>query len=92
MFLLRLASVPSGWGGTHPESQGMSEQHGAIEIACRDCGGTNVSRDAWANWSVERQRWELGNVFDDGFCHTCDEEARLIERPVGLERRAVDLG
>lgn len=68
----------------------VEEQATPIEIACRDCGGTNVSRDAWAHWSVERQKWVLGVVFDYGYCHRCDEEARLIERPVGSGPSAID--
>lgn len=52
-----------------------------IQIYCSHCKGTNVMRDAWAEWNVELQQWELGNVFDAGFCEDCDGEARLEERP-----------
>lgn len=60
---------------------------GKIDIICGTCGGRNVSRDAWANWSVTQQDWELGAVFDYGHCHDCDGESRLEEVPVVEERR-----
>lgn len=53
-----------------------------IQIACRDCGSTKVTRDAWAEWDVKRQTWVLGAVFDYGYCHRCNEEAKLIELPI----------
>lgn len=43
-----------------------------IEIACGWCGGTDVARDAWAEWDVERQDWVLGRVMDDGWCFACE--------------------
>ena len=52
----------------------------AIQIVCGECGGSDVVRDAWAEWDEERQEWVLANVFDDGFCNTCGGEVRLEER------------
>lgn len=53
-----------------------------IEIACKECGSTDVRRDAWAIWDTENQEWGLGEVFDQGFCSKCEGEAKLIEREV----------
>lgn len=53
-----------------------------IRIVCGSCGSTNVARDAWAEWDEERQEWVLQAVFDAGFCHRCEEEAKLIEVPL----------
>ena len=50
-----------------------------IDIVCGECGGSNVSRDAWADWSVEEQDWVLGAVFDYGHCQDCDGESSLEE-------------
>ena len=50
-----------------------------IDIICRDCGGNNVCRDAWAVWDTDEQDWVLGAVFDDGHCEDCECEARLEE-------------
>ena len=55
---------------------------GKIDIICGTCGGRNVSRDAWADWSITKQEWELGGVFDYGHCHDCDGESRLVEIPL----------
>ena len=52
----------------------------AIEIICTECGGTDVVRDAWAAWDAGRQEWVLANVFDDGFCRTCERAVTLAER------------
>lgn len=54
----------------------------AARIVCSWCRSDRVSRDAWADWDVERQAWVLGEVFDDGYCHRCECEARLIEKPL----------
>lgn len=52
-----------------------------IEIFCTTCQGTDVRRDAWAEWDTEKQEWVLGAIFDAGHCETCGGEARLEERP-----------
>ena len=51
-----------------------------IEYACERCGGTAVTRDAWAEWDVRRQSWELSAMFDFAFCHSCHRATRLVER------------
>lgn len=50
-----------------------------LAIVCRDCGSTEVSRDAWANWDAVTQEWVLGAVFDQGWCHACHYESKLAE-------------
>ncbi len=55
-----------------------------IQIACAECGSTEVSRDAWADWDVERQAWVLGWVFDDGHCHRCERGVSLVEVELAL--------
>jgi hypothetical protein len=42
-----------------------------------------VTRDAWAEWNLERQAWTLSEIFDFAFCHTCHRETRLDKRQVG---------
>jgi hypothetical protein len=53
-----------------------------ITIVCASCGGSNVMRDAWAEWDDSKQEWVLGTVFDAGFCADCDGESRLEEKPL----------
>ncbi|MBI1214111.1 MAG: hypothetical protein GC190_21825 [Alphaproteobacteria bacterium] len=39
--------------------------------------------DAYAEWNVEAQRWEVANTFDKGaFCNRCDGETTLDWVPV----------
>lgn len=56
-----------------------------ITIVCAECGSTDVSRDAWADWDTTTQEWVLGTVFDDAYCHACAGEARLEEQPLGTD-------
>jgi hypothetical protein len=49
---------------------------------CARCGGTNVLRDAWAEWDDETQTWVLNNVFDQAYCEDCDGETSLEEVPL----------
>jgi hypothetical protein len=50
-----------------------------LDFVCRDCGGNNVTRDAWAEWDIEIQDWVLGSAFDYAFCHDCEAETTLEE-------------
>jgi len=50
-----------------------------IQVLCKHCGSTNISRDAWSNWNVDGQQWELRTVFDHAHCHECDGETTLVE-------------
>ena len=58
-----------------------------IDIICRKCGSRDVRRDAWAAWNVEKQDWELAEVFDAGFCATCDQEQSLDEVEIPQDTR-----
>ena len=57
----------------------MSTNSKRIAIVCAYCGSNNVSRDAFADWDVAAQRWELRTVYDQAHCHHCDGETRLKE-------------
>lgn len=49
-------------------------------MVCAQCGSTQVTRDAWAEWSVDEQDWQLGAVFDYAFCHRCERSTRIEEK------------
>ncbi len=63
-----------------------------IEHACARCGAVAVTRDAWAEWSVECQRWVLSEVFDFAFCHQCARETQLVARPAGANGKEAEKG
>jgi hypothetical protein len=46
-----------------------------VEPACRDCGSTNLTRDAFAAWDRESQHWELSAIYQSTTCHACDAES-----------------
>ncbi|MFD1612783.1 hypothetical protein ACFSCW_13325 [Sphingomonas tabacisoli] len=50
-----------------------------VTFVCNMCGGTSVTRDAWAEWDVASQDWVLGAAYDYAFCHDCEKETRLVE-------------
>jgi hypothetical protein len=46
------------------------------KYVCEDCGSDNCRSDAYADWNVETQQWELGQVFpiDGMICNACGEQ------------------
>ena len=44
---------------------------------CKRCGSERVVRDAWACWNRASGLWELEHVFDDEYCHSCEEQTHL---------------
>ncbi|QIG78962.1 hypothetical protein [Stakelama tenebrarum] len=58
----------------------MGEEADRIEYICATCGGTAVTREAWAEWNVTAQTWVLCDIFDFAFCHLCHRETRLTAR------------
>ncbi|MFZ5746411.1 MAG: hypothetical protein ACOY45_02005 [Pseudomonadota bacterium] len=56
-----------------------------LEYACDRCGGTAVTREAWAEWDVPSQQWLLADLFDYAFCHRCHRRTTLTERAAGTE-------
>ena len=50
---------------------------------CSNCGSDQVVSDAWAEWSIETQQWELGEVFDHTFCLACETECGLVTKDTG---------
>ncbi|WP_305097880.1 hypothetical protein [Croceibacterium aestuarii] len=53
-----------------------------VRMVCEDCGSEEVTRDAWAEWNVDMQHWQLGAVFDYAYCHRCQANAHIEERPI----------
>lgn len=52
----------------------------SVTIVCGSCGSDDVTRDATVRWDIERQRWELSNVLDNGDCNACSGH-NLEEKP-----------
>lgn len=53
------------------------------KMVCGRCGSEEVRADAYAEWNIETQEWEISNVFDKGSVCEGDEcqglETRIIE-------------
>lgn len=52
-------------------------------FVCGKCGSDEIVSDAWAEWSIETQQWELGQVFDQTFCLACETECTAQAQDVG---------
>ncbi|RIV81866.1 hypothetical protein D2V17_16515 [Aurantiacibacter xanthus] len=46
-----------------------------VEPACRDCGSTNLTRDAFVAWDSDTQQWVLSATYKSTTCHACDAES-----------------
>lgn len=55
----------------------MTKEKRGIRVVCRACGGEHVRRDADAIWNVEKQQWELGEVYYNATCDDCGGETSL---------------
>jgi len=53
-----------------------------VTIHCAACNGENVRKDAYAEWNVELQQWELSAVFDHTVCDDCGGQCSPIEKAV----------
>jgi hypothetical protein len=54
-----------------------------VEMVCAHCGSGDVRADAYVEWDVEAQKWEVAQTFEKGaYCSKCDGETRIEERPV----------
>ena len=52
-----------------------------ICFVCSVCNSAEVVADAYAEWNMETQAWELQNVFEYGisYCNACDGPTSLKE-------------
>jgi hypothetical protein len=51
-----------------------------LAMHCDYCGSPHILADAYAQWSVDAQEWELTDTYPKGdFCPVCDGEARILE-------------
>jgi hypothetical protein len=60
-----------------------------IKMVCADCGSDDVLADAYAEWDVASQKWELQNTFYKGaYCNACEAETRLDEQEIDRPKRS----
>lgn len=45
-----------------------------VNLYCPHCESTEIKRDAWAEWDPSKMDWVLGDVFDDMWCESCEEQ------------------
>lgn len=52
-----------------------------IEKVCEICSSDRVHVDAYAEWNIDTQAWELASLFDHSWCYDCDTETDIIDKP-----------
>jgi hypothetical protein len=49
-----------------------------VKMVCSRCGSEDVMADAYTEWNVETQTWEIAQAFEQGaHCSKCDRELEL---------------
>jgi type II secretory ATPase GspE/PulE/Tfp pilus assembly ATPase PilB-like protein len=56
-----------------------------VRMVCEKCRSEEVTRDAWAEWGADEQKWVLGTVYDHTFCHNCQERTHI--KQIRIRRR-----
>ena len=52
------------------------------QMVCRDCGSDDVSVDAYVDWNVETQSWDIIRAtYESATCHQCGDSCKLNEVP-----------
>lgn len=50
------------------------------EIRCSKCGSAdNAGRETSSTWNVAAQQFEIGGIYDNGWCAECGDDVRLEE-------------
>ena len=60
-----------------------SEPKSKVTFVCSHCKSESVKADAYAEWNVEEQKWEVSSTFDKGaYCYDCDGPTRLDKKVI----------
>ena len=52
-----------------------------VIYVCGRCGSDNVSKDAFVDWNVTKQEWNIVRaVYDEATCHDCGDSTHLVEQ------------
>ena len=51
-----------------------------VEKVCETCGSDRVLVDAYAEWDVDTQQWELAHTYGYSFCKDCDGETTIVDQ------------
>ena len=58
-------------------------------MVCAHCGSDDVRADAYAEWDVEAQKWEIAQRFERAaYCNKCDGETRIEEQSISITTTA----
>lgn len=56
-----------------------------IKYICARCKSDSVGEEAFCDWNVEKQTWEIANFTGEAFCHDCADSTELEEVQIGGE-------
>lgn len=59
----------------------LNKQLGTTRMrqVCTECGSSNIKQDAWVMWNIDRQEWELSDIYDNAYCCDCESSCKIEE-------------
>ena len=48
-----------------------------VKPVCSLCGSDNIHTDAYAEWDIDNQKWDLSSTFDNTDCADCGNECSI---------------
>ena len=55
------------------------------KLTCELCGSSDTSRDVYARWDIDTQKWEVTDTSDYTWCLACDNEITGEWKPLLLK-------
>jgi FkbM family methyltransferase len=59
----------------------MKAKKQSVVYVCASCGSLDVRLNAYVEWNVKTQEWEIASIFDSAICRDCGAETRINETP-----------
>jgi Zn finger protein HypA/HybF involved in hydrogenase expression len=56
-----------------------------IKKVCEKCGSEDIWIDAAAEWDIDSQSWQLGNMWDYSHCADCDSKTDIVDQEIKQE-------
>jgi hypothetical protein len=51
-----------------------------VKKVCSICESDDVVTDGWLKWDIDKQEWVVDDIFDNGYCKSCEGEATVVDQ------------
>ena len=58
----------------------MSEQ--PYEYYCLKCGGSDIGHEAYVDWNLVKQKWDIDDIREYEYCQDCEDTCSSDQRPI----------